>query len=624
MVNFISLPSLLFTYMNSTSGDRDEKRRRTLAAYRVVLVYFVISVIWILGSDTLLNTLTSDDDLILRLSIVKGAGFVIVTSILLYYLVSRELREAYELKQKDRIIKRRDDILRTLSDNFPKGSILLLDLNGRPLGMSETNIGLVPRDLNSRGMKELVSEAAAGTPGRIEIAEARGYFLVQAVPVRDDEDKVFSVLVIYEDITEIKRSEETLARKVMELGALFSISRSMLDSDEKGEMLSKACRQACEGLGLDGVRIFKPDDEHTILTEVAWSGSVMNESGSSPSTYRRDAGGLEWRAFEKGAPIIADGPVRSEEELRTHGARSAACLPLLKGGNAMGILSVYSREPGRFGPDEIESLLPLANIISLGLLKMRYIEEIERQKNDLEIRVEQRTQDLMEVNEQLDSFAHSISHDLQAPIRGMKGMAEAILEDFPDSVPEKGREYLVKIIENSDQLEALIQDTLTYSRIRRMELSTQPIDLRSTLEDALEAAGPEIGSTKAIVLLDAPNATVIANRTILKQVVLNLMTNAMKFTKKGERPEVRIVAKRIDGKVRISVIDKGIGISPADQARIFHPFIRLHSQEDYPGTGVGLAIVSKGVEKMAGTYGVRSEEGKGSEFWIELPEGKAF
>jgi signal transduction histidine kinase len=310
------------------------------------------------------------------------------------------------------------------------------------------------------------------------------------------------------------------------------------------------------------------------------------------------------------------------EEVGRKGIRAAASFPLLQGDEVFGSLNIYSRKPSAFTPAFIESLLPLANVISLGLQKIRFIEEINEQKNDLELRVMERTEDLQEANEYLDSFAFSVSHDLQAPVRGMKGLAEALLEDFSTSVPEKGKEYLKLIVNDSVQLESMIQDMLSYSRVTRMDLSIVPTDLRSAVVQAMAVVQPEIASTKATIDLDIPDTTVLASHGILRHVLLNLLTNALKYTKKGQTPEVRIEGRARGDMVRISVIDKGIGILPEEQGKLFKLFSRLHSHEDYPGSGIGLAIFAKGVERMGGTYGLVSEEGKGSEFWFELPRAK--
>ncbi|MCE5296153.1 MAG: GAF domain-containing sensor histidine kinase [Euryarchaeota archaeon] len=624
--------------MSGPTRKSGSSRRNTLAAYRVVMIYLVVSVLWIFGSDSIVNLFTNDKDLILQLSVIKGTGFVFATAILLYYLVRMELDKALELEQKDRLIQRKEDILKTLSDNIPKGFTILVDPQGKPMEIKSLRpeerevpdrSGLV-RHIASEGgsgIGPLIESAGKGVPWRMELELDDGYYLVHGIPVRDDEDMVFSVLVISENITEIKRSEQALALKVRQLAVLFDVSKAMLDYNTVEEMMPEACRIAVEGFGLDGIWIGKKDPKGEKVIDVSGWGEVIGDAAERTSVIERAGSiGPEQKAIE-GRRVVQVDDVRSvnddwAEEIGRKGIRAAASFPLLQGDEVFGSLNIYSREPGAFTPAFIESLLPLANVISLGLQKIRFIGEINEQKNDLELRVMERTEDLQEANAYLDSFAFSVSHDLQAPVRGMKGLAEAMLEDFGTSIPEKGKEYLKLIMNDSVLLESTIQDMLSYSRVTRMDLSIVPIDLRSAVEQATAVVKPEVGSTKATIDLDIPEVMVLASHGVLRHVMVNLLTNALKYTRKGQRPEVRVEGRTMGGTVRISVIDKGIGISPDEQGKLFKLFSRLHSQEDYPGSGIGLAIFAKGVERMGGTYGLISEEGKGSEFWFELPLAK--
>ncbi|MGN6642752.1 MAG: sensor histidine kinase, partial [Verrucomicrobiota bacterium] len=143
--------------------------------------------------------------------------------------------------------------------------------------------------------------------------------------------------------------------------------------------------------------------------------------------------------------------------------------------------------------------------------------------------------------------------------------------------------------------------------------------LTSQLDAVLEELAPEIDDGRARVEVQRPLPTVKGNSHIIYQILLNLIGNALKFVPQGRTPDVRIRAERMPAAVRLWVEDNGIGISPEYQQRIFRVFERLHSQNEYPGTGMGLAIVQKGVERMNGRAGVESEPGAGSRFWIELP-----
>jgi PAS domain S-box-containing protein len=237
---------------------------------------------------------------------------------------------------------------------------------------------------------------------------------------------------------------------------------------------------------------------------------------------------------------------------------------------------------------------------------------------DLEHRVEDRTQALAEVNRELDAFAYSISHDLRAPLRTMQGYAEALLEDFGEGLSPEGRHYTRRISAAATRMEDLIADILAYSRLAKDEVSIRPEALEAVLDQVLVDLEPMLSNTEAVVRVERPLPKVQANRAVLRQVLNNLITNAVKFVRPGDRPATSVHAEQRASHVRLWIEDNGIGIAPEHQQRVFDPFQRLHGVETYPGTGIGLAIVRRAVTRMGGACGVESKLGQGSRFWIEL------
>jgi len=172
------------------------------------------------------------------------------------------------------------------------------------------------------------------------------------------------------------------------------------------------------------------------------------------------------------------------------------------------------------------------------------------------------------------------------------------------------------------RMETLIQDLLEYSRLSRSEVKLKPVDLTSVVERVVMNLEGEIKEVDALIRLDAPLPVVLGHSATLEQVVENLITNAIKFVPPEVKPHIHLWAEEGDTVVRLWVEDNGISIAPEHHERIFRIFERLHGIERYPGTGIGLATVKKGLEKMSGTVGVESVPDKGSRFWIELPKRK--
>jgi PAS domain S-box-containing protein len=237
---------------------------------------------------------------------------------------------------------------------------------------------------------------------------------------------------------------------------------------------------------------------------------------------------------------------------------------------------------------------------------------------DLERRVEDRTQALVEVNRELDAFAYSISHDLRAPLRSMQGYADALVEDFGESLGLDGQHYTKRIAAAALRMEDLIQDILTYSRLAKEEVSVRPESLEAAVDEVLTDLAATIMAMGATISVQKPLPEVQSNRSVLRQVLGNLIANGLKFNAPGGKPVLMIYTERWLGSVRLWVEDNGIGIAPEHQKRIFDPFQRLHGVEAYPGTGIGLAIVRRAMTRMGGRCGVESEPGQGSRFWIEL------
>jgi light-regulated signal transduction histidine kinase (bacteriophytochrome) len=229
----------------------------------------------------------------------------------------------------------------------------------------------------------------------------------------------------------------------------------------------------------------------------------------------------------------------------------------------------------------------------------------------------ERTAELHEMVRELEGFSYSIAHDMRAPLRGMQGFSQILREEYGDQLDQRGLEYLRRIDSAATRLDRLIQDVLSYSKVLRAPAPLQRVNLDQLARDIIMTY-PNWQPPEVEINIDGPLPMVVGNEAFLTQCISNLVGNAVKFQAKGNLPRVRIWAETNNGEVRVWVEDNGIGIETKNHDRIFGLFEKIHAPSEYDGTGVGLTIVRKAVERMNGQYGFESEIGKGSKFWLQL------
>jgi PAS domain S-box-containing protein len=235
----------------------------------------------------------------------------------------------------------------------------------------------------------------------------------------------------------------------------------------------------------------------------------------------------------------------------------------------------------------------------------------------LERLVSERTAKLQEIVNELQAFSYSVSHDLRSPLRAMQGYADILLEESAGKLPPEHLHYLERIRSSATRLDRLTQELLNYSRLTGGEVKVERVSLDQLVRDIIEHY-PNLRAASANIHIQGPLLGVMGNEPFLTQAISNLLANAIKFVEPGTQPNIVVKTEALNQCVRFSVEDNGIGIDLEHRARIFQIFGRVHAESEYEGTGIGLAIVKRSIERLNGSVGFESTPRKGSKFWFDL------
>ena len=401
--------------------------------------------------------------------------------------------------------------------------------------------------------------------------------------------------------------ESKVAERTRELSALYTALTPLAMSESASQLLERVIERLVSATGADAGAIRLIDREQNLQISVAQIGfSLEHYSIKRPV----NEGSADRLVFETGEPIIAadiaaDGRIRKKKQVQ-FGYQSCAFLPLGINGEVRGIIHLASKTLGYFTEEQKEYLMAIARIMGVVAGNSELLQS--------SLRYAER---LAHSNAELEQFAYAASHDLQEPLRMITGYTQLLAKRYQGKLDKDADEFIGYAADGARRMNDMIKDLLAYSRLGTQGKQFEPTDCEVVFRETLAGMQVAIQESGAKVTHD-PLPTVSGDGIQLGRLFQNLVGNAVKY-RNGNAPEVRVTCARRDKDWLFSVIDNGIGIDPQHAERIFVIFQRLHTGEQYQGTGIGLASCKKIVERHGGTIWVKSEPGKGSTFYFSLP-----
>jgi signal transduction histidine kinase len=304
--------------------------------------------------------------------------------------------------------------------------------------------------------------------------------------------------------------------------------------------------------------------------------------------------------------------------LLASGVKVYMAVPMIAGGELIGALS-FGGEQASFPEEQVLIAREVATQLAIAIAQARLFGRVKRNTGELEIRVRERTAELEAANMELESFSYSVSHDLRSPLRAIDGFSRILVEDHAAMLDAEGRRLLDVIRDNSRKMAELIDDLLEYSRLGRKPLASAAVDMKRLVDEVLAELPASGGGAPRLELGELPPAR--GDRTLLKQAWANLLANAVKFSGKREQPLIAVSGHQDGAQCVYCVKDNGAGFDMRYREKLFSVFQRLHGEDEFEGTGVGLAIVQRVIARHGGRVWAEGAVDAGAAFYFSLPKG---
>jgi PAS domain S-box-containing protein len=441
---------------------------------------------------------------------------------------------------------------------------------------------------------------------------------VSYAPDRDASGRVVGFIAAILDITERKQAEEALAIRVR----VASIFLAIADDEMFNEVLKIVLDVMASPFGVFGYL-----DEAGNLVVPTMTRQIWDKCQVPDKTIlfpRATWGDSSWpRAIREKRTIHSNEPSGSVPEGHV-GIRRHISLPILFQGEVIGLFQVANRETD-YAEADISTLEAIATqvapLLSARLRRERAQEALHKLNAELEQRVQDRTAKLEAANQELEAFSYSVSHDLRAPLRAIDGYGRILAEDYESRLDPEGRRVLGVISSETQRMGQLVDDLLAFSRLGRQKLESSDINM-AAMAQAVFGEQAAQSPKRALQLELKPLLPAHGDRAMIRVVLRNLLSNAIKFTKPRNPALIEVGSRQEDGQAVYHVKDNGVGFDMKYAHKLFGVFQRLHSTEEFEGTGVGLALVQRVIHRHGGRVWAEGRVNQGATFYFSLPNMK--
>ncbi len=617
---------------------------------RIITVYTLLSALWIVFSDKLLASLVKDQDAVIRISILKGWLFVIVTAALLYWLIKRYLAQ---INRHEKALLQNEELLNLTLEMLPVG-VWMIDKEGRIIkGNSAARqiwggakyVG--PQEYDTYrgwwhesgrlidpaewGVARAVTKGESSLDEVIDIESfdgARKTILHSAVPIRTADQQVIGAIAVNLDITEQLRADEEIIAANEELLTINRVVTSCTSSLDLHEILERVLDEALKIVEMEGgtICLLGPDETLHLAAHRETSAATIIDLTTNQIKVGECLCGTSAR--DRQPLILPDREAVKEfatrEANRNEDIRFHAAFPFVTGDICVGVLCVFTRTDLKPLQRRLRLLETVTAQVALAIENARLYKETMEHAATLEKKVAERTRELELANKELESFSFSVSHDLRSPLVLIDGFSQALLEDHAETLNPQAQDYLQRLRRAARRMSQMIEAMLNLSRFIRDEIKRERIDLSDMAQEIasdLRKTNPDRQVTFNI------SRRMLANgdARLLRVVMENLLGNAWKYTGNTRHATISFGNTEVNGETAYFVRDNGAGFDMAYANKLFGAFQRLHRMDEFEGIGIGLATAQRIIHRHGGKIWAEAEVGKGATFCFTLgsPE-KAF